>query len=133
MTGVYISQCIEKIQTQGIKSFAVNAKVTSEYNEHTQEYLKGTVWTAPCSSWYKRGTKDGRVVAIYAGSTYHFIESLRKPRWEDYDIEYFSKNRFAFLGNGFTQREARDETVADTQTLDFDEYWNLMVLPDIYG
>jgi hypothetical protein len=42
-------------------------------------------------------------------------------------------NRFAYLGNGFTQRELRKESVGATQTLDFDEYWNLFNLPQIHN
>jgi hypothetical protein len=113
----------------------ISEAATADYNEHTQEFLKETVWAGNCSSWYKRGTRDGRIVAIYAGSAFHFVESLRKPRWEDYHYQYVGgkgTNRFAYLGNGFTRREARDGTVADTQTLDFESYWKLMELPDIY-
>lgn len=113
----------------------ISEAATADYNEHTQEFLKETVWAGNCSSWYKRGTRDGRIVAIYAGSAFHFVESLRKPRWEDYNYQYVGgkgTNRFAYLGNGFTRREARDGTVADTQTLDFESYWKLMELPDIY-
>lgn len=30
---------------------------------------------------------------------------MEKPRYEDFDIEYWDDNRFAFLGNGFDTRE----------------------------
>lgn len=33
------------------------------------------------------------------------METLSKPRYEDFDISYASRNRFAYLGNGFSQRE----------------------------
>ena len=134
-TGIYIYNCIEKLQTQGIKSMEVRERATHDYNEHAQEFLKATVWAGPCSSWYKRGTKDGRIVAVYAGSAYQFVESMRYPRWEDYTFEYTAgkgANRFTYLGNGFTRREARNGSIGDTQTLTFDDFWNLMELPDIY-
>lgn len=135
MSGIYIYNCITKLQSQNIQSMVVSDKASEEYNEHCQEYLKHTVWVSPCRSWYKRGTVDGRVVAIYSGSCYHFIEALRQPRWEDYYFQYMpskKKNRFAYLGNGFTKREMEGKTVGDTQTLDFEEFWNLMQLPGIY-
>lgn len=41
-------------------------------------------------------------------------------------------NRFAYLGNGFTPRELKGGKVSDIQTLDFKEYWDLSVLPELY-
>ncbi|CZR57488.1 related to monooxigenase [Phialocephala subalpina] len=121
ITGIYIYNCIDKLQTEGIKSMEIDHGATEEYNEHTQEYLKRTVWVSHCRSWYKRGTTDGQVVAIYAGTSFHFIEALRKPRWEDYRLEYLpcgkngrSRNRFAYLGDGFTVKERRNGTVGET-------------------
>ena len=32
--------------------------------------------------------------------TIHFLKSIKDPRYEDYNIRYRYKNRFAFLGNG---------------------------------
>ena len=113
---------------------AVTQEATDDYNEHAQEFLRSTVWAGPCSSWYKRGTKDGRIVAVYAGSAFQFVESMRHPRWEDYEFRYEAgkaANRFSYLGNGFTPREMRNGTVGETQTLTFDDYWDLMELRDI--
>lgn len=100
---------------------------------------KRTVWVSNCRSWYKRGTTDGQVVAIYSDTCFHFIEALKQPRWEDYRFDYLpcgkegrSRNRFAFLGDGFTIREKKKGTVGDTQTLGFEGYWELFVLPEIY-
>jgi hypothetical protein len=33
------------------------------------------------------------------------METLAKPRYKDFNITYASENRFAYLGNGFSQRE----------------------------
>ncbi len=136
MTGVYVYRCLEKLQTEGYRSLEVRADATEDYNEHVQEYLSKTVWTGGCRSWYKRGTIDGPVVAIYGGTVFHFIECLKNPRWEDYLFErtpLTSRNRFAYLGNGFTPTEARGGSVGATQTLDFDEFWRLFVLPEIHN
>jgi hypothetical protein len=59
--GIYIYKCIDKIQTECIKSLDVSHKATIEYNEHIQKFLERTVWVAGCRSWYKRGTVDGPV------------------------------------------------------------------------
>lgn len=161
--GMYIYKCIAKIQAQGIASLDVKRDAMDDYNVHAQAYLGTSIWTGPCSSWYKQGTKTGRVVAIYPGSAYHFAAAMRQPRWEDYEFDYAvalgdyeehsssggdgdggkdkndevrpaprPKNRFAYLGNGFTKCEASNRSVGRTQTLSFDEFWNLMELPAIY-
>lgn len=135
MTGVYIYKCIEKLQTEGYRSLEVRSDANDEFNEHAQTFLARTVWTGDCRSWYKRGTVDGPVVAIYAGTIFHFMEALKAPRWEDYLLERMpdeSRNRFAYLGNGFSRAEVEGGSVGETQTLDFDSYWRLFVLPNIH-
>ncbi|KAJ8114275.1 hypothetical protein ONZ43_g4940 [Nemania bipapillata] len=141
--GVYIFKCISKLQSQGIRSIEVRQDAMDDYNTHSQAYLRGSVWSGSCSSWYKRGTEDGRIVATYAGSAHHFAEMMRSPRWEDYKYEYESEddcnegmtsrpNRFSFLGNGLTRREKLGNSIGATQTLDFGEFWDIMEIPSIY-
>jgi hypothetical protein len=136
---IYLYNVITKLQTESIRTLEVTAEANADYNEHIQEYLQRTVWVGNCRSWYKRGTTDGQVVAIYGGTTFHFTEAIRQPRWEDYRIEFMpcgkggrSRNRFAYLGDGFTKREVRNGSIGDTQTLNFEDYWNLMILPAIH-
>ncbi|KAL2833754.1 hypothetical protein BDW59DRAFT_156556 [Aspergillus cavernicola] len=134
-TAVYIYKWLEKLQTEMIRSFEVRQDATDEYNQHIQQFLERTVWTRGCRSWYKRGTVDGPVTAIYGGTSFHFMEALKNPRWEDFHIDRLpvARNRFAYLGNGFSLREAKGGSVGATQTQDFDEYWRLFVLPEIHN
>jgi hypothetical protein len=114
---------------------AVRRAAVHEYNVYSQAWISKTVWTAPCRSWYKRGTTDGKVVALYADSCYHWAKALRNPLWEDYVYTYPDTpgtNRFSWLDNGFTVREIEGGSVADTHTFTFDEYWRLMTLPEIH-
>lgn len=70
--------------------------------------MQNTVWNDPCRSWYKSGSVDGKVTALWPGSTLHYLEALGEgPRWEDYKVRY-SGNRFAWLGNGFSRTEVDD-------------------------
>ncbi|KAH7030578.1 uncharacterized protein B0I36DRAFT_242765 [Microdochium trichocladiopsis] len=136
ITAMYVHKFLDKLQTEGYSSVEVRTDANEDYNEHLQRYLERTVWTRGCRSWYKRGTVDGPVVAIYGGTSFHFMEAIKNPRWEDFDMRRTPEhqgNRFAYLGNGFTLRETRKESVGATQTLDFEEYWNLFNLPDIHG
>ncbi|RFU28489.1 hypothetical protein B7463_g7837, partial [Scytalidium lignicola] len=109
--GIYIYKCIDKIQTECIRSMAVTHEATMDYNEHIQRFLQRTVWVADCRSWYKRGTADGP----HGIDPYEGFESI-----------------CVSLGNGFTLREAKAGKVSDIQTINFDEYWNLLVLPELY-
>lgn len=42
---------------------------------------------------------------MWPGSRLHFLKLLQQPRYEDFEIEYWDENMFAFLGNGFELRE----------------------------
>ncbi|KAL5340957.1 hypothetical protein BJX70DRAFT_406699 [Aspergillus crustosus] len=135
-TAVYVYKWLEKLQTEMISSFEVRHDANDEYNQHIQRYLERSVWTRGCRSWYKRGTVDGPVVAIYGGTSFHFMEAIKNPRWEDFRIERSREarvNRFAYLGDGFTIREAKKESVGATQTVNFDDYWRLFTMPDIHS
>jgi hypothetical protein len=53
-------------------SVVVKKRVVADYNVYSQEFLKRTVWSAGCPSWYKNGKSEGKVTAMYAGSIFHF-------------------------------------------------------------
>jgi hypothetical protein len=75
---------------------------------YSQEFLKRMVWTSGCRSWFKNGKIDGKVTAMYAGWVLHYKEILEEFRTEDFDLEYWSNNKFSFMGNGLTLRETRN-------------------------
>lgn len=106
----YIMQIVQKCQTDHITSMAPKAQALRDFQEHCDLYNRRMVWTQQCRSWMKNGTLDGPP-RIYPGSRVHFIEMLQ-PRYEDFEIEYEKKNRYYFMGNGFSSREidGRDAT-----------------------
>lgn len=75
-----------------------------------------------CHSWYKAGKEEGRVVALWPGTSIHYTfpetpdtlfnlgsslhtaHALKHPRWEDFDYEPLDgvKNRFHWFGDGNT-------------------------------
>ncbi|TPX30591.1 hypothetical protein SmJEL517_g05874 [Synchytrium microbalum] len=100
--GDYIMKCIEKMQVDSIKYMSPNVQVQREFNDWSQAYLKKTVWASSCSSWYKDA--KGRNMAIWPGSAKHFINFLKTPRMEDYDLVYTKANRFEnLLASGLTR------------------------------
>ncbi|RKL12923.1 putative sterigmatocystin biosynthesis monooxygenase stcW [Fusarium oxysporum] len=103
--GEYIIKALSKMQVHGVKTMEVQSEAVTDLTEHIDTYMPRTVWSGNCRSWYKQGTVDGRVTAIWPGSSLHFLDILKEPRWEDYSWTYDRGNRFAFLGNGKSRVE----------------------------
>ncbi|KAL7931665.1 hypothetical protein V8C35DRAFT_329341 [Trichoderma chlorosporum] len=101
----YAFRAVEKIQTQGIKSVSPTRRAVDDFQEHKDKIMEKTVWTSSCHSWYKNGKVDGKVWGPYCGSVPHFFELIGENRWEDFDIQYRTSNRFQYLGRGDTHRE----------------------------
>ncbi|KAF2397971.1 FAD/NAD(P)-binding domain-containing protein [Trichodelitschia bisporula] len=100
----YIFAVVEKAQVENVKSFSPKLELAQQFRQHADLFLQRTAWTSPCRSWFKQGKSDGQA-AIYPGSRLSFLALLERPRFEDFDMEYWDENRFAFLGNGFHTRE----------------------------
>ncbi|OAX83506.1 hypothetical protein ACJ72_02121 [Emergomyces africanus] len=97
-------QIIRKMRKEHIRRLSPKESAVKDFCEHASVYLRRTCWSDPCSSWFKQGRKDGNVV-MWPGSRLAFFDLLKEPKYEDYEIEYWSTNRWAFLGNGFTTEE----------------------------
>ncbi|TVY80271.1 putative sterigmatocystin biosynthesis monooxygenase [Lachnellula suecica] len=65
--GEYAVQIIKKMQSEFIRSITPKQEVTDAFNAHTQEFIKHTVWSSNCRSWY-RNNETGRVNAVFPGS-----------------------------------------------------------------
>ncbi|KAJ9646739.1 hypothetical protein H2204_000431 [Knufia peltigerae] len=108
-TGDYFVKMIKKIATEDIKYMVPKAASVQAFCEYQDEIHKNLVWTGGCRSWYKRGTQDGKVTALFAGSAVVFNAMMKEIRAEHYDIVYNSRNPFRFLGNGFTEWEMQED------------------------
>lgn len=120
----YAIQWIKKMQNENLRSWAPRQDITDQFNEHvqvrkqnnnpshdsptpalltpnSQEWIKHTIWKDSCRSWYKNN-ETGRVNAVFPGSSLHYMKLLGVPRYEDFEIQRFGKNMWAFLGLGFT-------------------------------
>lgn len=111
-TAKYIIRMLHKCQTQDIKSVTVKQAAVDDFDEHIQTFMQRTAWSTHCRSWFKNGKVDGPVVALHPGSRVHWFHMLEEPRFEDYDWQGFDRNKFSYLGNGFSLKEAegRDST-----------------------
>tara|TARA_R110002003_G_scaffold351_17_gene19026 strand:+ start:15136 stop:16206 length:1071 start_codon:yes stop_codon:yes gene_type:complete len=100
----YMCKLIDRFQTHNISTFAPKTEAVDDFLAFKDDYMKRTVWHDPCRSWYKSLGPDGPVTALWPGSTLHYIEALMELRLEDWEVKY-SGNRFAWLGNGYSQTE----------------------------
>lgn len=124
----YAFQVIEKVQSEGIKSFEIKPSAVKDLYIHTHELMKRMAWSSSpllhpitkppdvanilllaCRSWFKNGKTHGPVTAVWPGSRLHFFEMLKNVRWEDYNLEYQTGNRFQFMGNGFSGEELKPD------------------------
>jgi hypothetical protein len=49
----YTLQLVRKIQSEYVCSISPKQDVTDEFNDHSQEWVRHTIWTDNCRSWYK--------------------------------------------------------------------------------
>lgn len=101
----YILQLITKAQVEMIKSIRVKQQAVDDFVAHVDAFMPRTAWAGNCRSWFKRGQVHGPVTAIHPGSRVHWFHTVERVKFEDYEYEYDSGNRFQYLGNGFSVRE----------------------------
>jgi len=99
---------LRKMAREDIKSVVPKQSATDEFVRYGDRVHDTLVWTGGCSSWYKNHRTNGRVTATFSGSALLYRELIQDLRPEDFEIEYRSKNRFRFMGNGFTSFELDD-------------------------
>ncbi|KAK7409356.1 hypothetical protein QQX98_008481 [Neonectria punicea] len=103
MTNCFI-QLIRKMCEQHIRRVTPKDAIVSHFIEHCRAYLRRTCWVDPYTSWFKQGKPDGPLV-MWPGSRLAFFEAVKSPNFEDYNIAYWSSNRFGYLRSGFAWYE----------------------------
>ncbi|OHE98473.1 hypothetical protein CORC01_06264 [Colletotrichum orchidophilum] len=99
-TGDYFIRILSKVIRQRVKSFDVRPEAQSDFDRHTQEFMKHMVWTGTCRSWFKKGI-TGKVSALWPGSSLHYMQCLAEDRWEDYEWRY-DRERYSYWRDGFS-------------------------------
>jgi hypothetical protein len=56
--GEYAIKFIKKMQGEFIRSITPKQDMTDLFNAHTQEFIKQTVWSSNCRSWYRSKESD---------------------------------------------------------------------------
>ncbi|KAH8901310.1 FAD/NAD(P)-binding domain-containing protein [Thozetella sp. PMI_491] len=104
--GDYVVKCIRKLQKEDYASLVPRQVRVQDFSDYVGEYFKRTVYMGKCKSWYKTGGGLGdRISTLWPGSILHAMETLRAPRWEDFEFESLCghENRFRWLGNGWSE------------------------------
>lgn len=102
-TANYALQIIKKMQMDNIRSFEPKRDVTEAFRKHCGEYHRHTVYTDACNSWYKNKASE-LVTTVWPGSAVQFLEIIKMPRWEHYNMDYRNPaNIFTFMGNGLVE------------------------------
>lgn len=87
----YTIQVIQKLQIENIRSLVPRQDITDKFNSHVQTFTKKSVWKEDCRSWYKNND-TGKVLAVWPGSSLHYMQTISMPRYEDYHITYHHEN-----------------------------------------
>lgn len=101
----YMLKWIRKVATENIKSVVVKSEAVDELIRYGDELHKSFIWSDTCKSWFKNNRVEGRNTALFAGSALLFRQLVSEIRPEDFEVTYRDRNRWSFLGNGFTQYE----------------------------
>jgi hypothetical protein len=105
----WMCKVIDRFQTTNISQISPKQEAVDDFIQYKDWFMTQTVWSDPCRSWYKN-RPDGPILALWPGSTLHYLECMRDVRFDDLDIKYHG-NRFSFLGNGYSRTEL--DTTAD--------------------
>ncbi|KAL1795478.1 hypothetical protein ACET3X_005702 [Alternaria dauci] len=140
----YIAQLMNRWQKEDVTSFDLKPEAVNDFIQQKDAALSRTVWASDCPYWYK-DRRTGRIIALWPGSTLHYMEALAQPRYEDYYITYRSGNRFAYFGNGFSQTELcpyidpvayirdKDDGVPISRRLQLEGTWNAKSIGNVLG
>ncbi|KAL5888129.1 hypothetical protein ACKVWH_003428 [Pyricularia oryzae] len=88
--------------TEDIKYGHPKLDVTEAFMCYGDAIHSRLAWSGGCSSWYKGGTKDGRVTVLFAGGVHLFHHLLSEIRGEDFNIVYRTANPFDFWAMDFS-------------------------------
>ena len=115
----YAAKALEKMQTENILTMEPSARSVKNFSDFCEEYFEDTVFSEECSSWYKGGKKKGRVNALWPGSSLHAMQSMVRPRWEDWEYTYVDGNPWSWFGDGWSRMD-RNLEMNKTYYLDYE-------------
>jgi len=99
----YIGQVLEKLSKGNVKTIEPRRECVENFANYCDAFFRRTVFSADCGSWYK--SANGRVTALWPGSSIHAARALQKVRFEDYVMTTADANDFGWIGDGWSIAE----------------------------
>jgi hypothetical protein len=107
----YVVKPVQKLAREHLKSIEVKDSTLAAWERYMDAYFPTTVHVGGCTSWYKAGKVDHKVVGLWPGSSLHTKKTLDHPRWEDFTYSRFpGQDMFEWLGDGWA---VADKTKGD--------------------
>lgn len=101
----YICAFVDRWQTEpAIKTVTLRPEASADFTAHVAKVMDDLVWTDGCRNSHNNHSPYSRVPTTWPGSTLHYLEAMREPRFDDWEIAH-NGNRFSFLGTGISQTE----------------------------
>ncbi|KXG48029.1 FAD-dependent pyridine nucleotide-disulfide oxidoreductase [Penicillium griseofulvum] len=113
----YVAEIVSRMAYDNIGLVEPKESQVQNFTRFCDKYFERTVYSAECASWYKSSPpgssleerKRGRVTALWPGSSLHALKTLKKVRWEDYNIQSYDGNDFGWFGNGWVLDELKPQ------------------------
>nr|AFO67568.1 putative FAD-containing monooxygenase [Epichloe inebrians] len=99
-TSDYFIRLLQRAIRFGALSFDVKAEAQADFDSRIHKFMENMAWTGSCRSWYKSG-RDGKITALWPGSSLHYMQVLAEDRWEDYNWVY-KRPRYDYWCNGLS-------------------------------
>ncbi|KAL2796550.1 hypothetical protein BJX66DRAFT_323869 [Aspergillus keveii] len=106
--------------SQGYTSLYPSHEATADFNEIASHFFDDKVHGESCNSWMKLGPGRSRNLVWWPGTAHRRMGISQDPRWEDFVFERAKgtrENRFAYFGNGWTEREREGGVASITNYL----------------
>ncbi|QMW37023.1 hypothetical protein G4B11_000259 [Aspergillus flavus] len=105
----YIAKFLNRWQKEDIRTFEPKLEAVDDFMEQKDLFMKSTIWENDCRSWFKkRQHRQGQWIVAWERAKLY--RSVAVQRFEDFYITYATKNRFTYLGNGFSQTHLQLES-----------------------
>lgn len=100
----YVVGAVKDVLDLDLHSVEVKADVQAAFNADLRERMKGTVWSAGCSSWYL--DQEGRNYVLWPGFTFTYRRLTRRFDIENYVVKEAGAEVLpTFAGRSGTRRE----------------------------
>ncbi len=80
----YVLESMRALRSRGAAYLSVKPQAQARFNERVQQGLRGTVWSAGCTSWYQQA--DGRNFSIWPWATWRYWLLTRRIDPAAYDF-----------------------------------------------